>query len=79
MAATWRPLPQPVPSPEHPAAPETHRRGQGFAVAGGIGGGFGIRVNCLVVIAVIVIVRNTCDGLPALADAVERGKMVLWA
>ena len=25
---------------QHPAAPETHRRGQGFAVAGGIGGGF---------------------------------------
>ena len=26
---------------QHPAAPQTHRRGQGFAIAGSIGGGFG--------------------------------------
>ena len=64
---------------QHPAAPETHWRGQGFAVADGISGGFGIRVNCLVVIAVIgvviFVVGDPRDGLPALADAVERGKM----
>ena len=61
---------------QHPAAPETHRRGQGFAIAGSIGGGFGIRVNCLVVIVVIAvvifIVGDPRDGLPALADAIER-------
>ena len=38
---------------QHPAAPETHRRGQGFAVAGGIGGGFktgayGFAVICFI-------------------------------
>ena len=61
---------------QHPAAPETHRGRQRFAVADGISGGFGIRVNCLVVIAVIAvvifIVGDTRDGLPALADAIER-------
>ena len=66
---------------QHPAAPETHWRGQGFAVAGSIGGGFGIRVNCLVVFAVIAvvifIVGDTRGGLPALADAIERGKMAI--
>ena len=38
---------------QHPAAPETHRRGQGFAVAGGIGGGFktgasGFSLTCFI-------------------------------
>ena len=74
---------------QHPAAPQTHRRGQGFAVAGGIGGGFktgasGFSLTCFIgdlrdaiaVIAVVIfIVGDACDGLPALADAVERGKM----
>ena len=64
---------------QHPAAPETHRRRQHLAIAGGIGGGFGSGAHFLVVIAVIavviVIVRDTRDGLPALADAIERGKM----
>ena len=32
---------------QHPAAPETHRRGQGFAVAGGIGGGFKTGACCV--------------------------------
>ena len=71
---------------QHPAAPETHWRGQGFAVAGGIGGGFktgayGFALTCFIgdlrdaiaVIAVVIfIVGDACDGLPALANAVER-------
>ena len=70
---------------QHPAAAETHRRGQGFAVAGSIGGGFktgasGFAVICVIgglrdAIAVIAVVGNTRHGLPTLADAVERGKM----
>ena len=73
---------------QHPAAPETHRRGQGFAIAGGIGTGFktgaygfalicigGLRDAIAVIAVVIFIVGDTRDGLPALADAVERGKM----
>ena len=75
---------------QHPAAPETHRRGQRFAIAGSIGGGFktgayGLALICLIgglrdVIAVVIfVVGDTRDGLPALADAVERGKMVAVA
>ena len=71
---------------QHPAAPETHWRGQGFAVAGRIRAGFktgayGLALICLIgglrdVIAVVIfVVGDTRDGLPALADAVERGKM----
>ena len=65
---------------QHPAAPETHRRGQGFAIAGGIRiriktGAYG--VTCIGglwdVIAVTVIVGDTRYGLLALADAVEGG------
>ena len=63
---------------QHPAAPETHRRGQGFAVAGLVSAGFMMRVNCLVAIAVVIfIVGDTRHGLPTLADAVERGKMTI--
>ena len=62
---------------QHPAAPETHWRGQGFAVAGGIAIGFVTGAHCFVVIAVIVVVRASRDGLPALADAVECGKMAI--
>ena len=58
---------------QHPAAPETHWRGQGFAVAGGIAIGFVTGAHCFVVIAVIAIVGDTHHGLPTLADAVERG------
>ena len=76
---------------QHPAAPQTHWRGQRFAVAGGIRIRFKTGACCVsvigglrdviaviaVVIAVVIfIVGNTRDGLPALADAVERGKMV---
>ncbi len=72
---------------QHPAAPETHWRGQGFAVAGGIRIRFktgaccvsvigGLRDAIAVIAVVIFIVGNTRDGLPALADAIERGKMV---
>ena len=71
---------------QHPAAPETHWHRQGFAIAGGIGGGFktgaygfalicfigGLRDAMAVVAVVIFIVDDTRDGLPALADAVER-------
>ena len=61
---------------QHPAAAETHRRGQGFAVAGLVSAGFVMRVNCLVAIAVVIfLVGDTRNGLPAFADAVERGKM----
>ena len=72
---------------QHPAAPETHRCGQRFTIAGGIGaefktGAYGFAVICVIgdlrdAIAVIAVVGNTRHGLPALADAVERGKMTI--
>ena len=74
---------------QHPAAPETHWRGQGFAVAGSIRIRFKTGSCCdqselavsgtfsAVIAVVIFIVGDTRDGLPALADAIERGKMAI--
>ena len=83
MRATWRPLPQPVPSPS--IQPRRKRTGADStsAVAGGIRIRFKTGACCVSVIGglrdaiavIIFIVGNTRDGLPALADAIERGKM----
>ena len=73
---------------QHPAAPETHRRGQHLAVAGGIRirfktSAYGVTCICglhgtiAINVIVIAVVGDTRDGLPALADAVERGKMAI--
>ena len=56
-----------------------HRRGIGAEFKTGA---YGFAVICVIgdlrdAIAVIVIVRDTRDGLPTLADAVERGKMAV--
>ena len=72
---------------QHPAAPETHRCGQRFTIAGRIRAGFkigayglaliccigGLRDAIAVIAVVIFIVGDTRDGLPALANAIERG------
>ena len=72
---------------QHPAAPQTHWRGQGSAIASRIGdefktGAYGFAVICVIgdlrdviaVIAVVIfVVGDARDGLPALANAVERG------
>ena len=65
---------------QHPAAPETHRCRQHFAVTSDIGvrfktGAYGVTCIGGLRDAIAVIVGDTRDGLPALADAVERGKM----
>ena len=85
MAATWRPLPQPVPSPS--IQPRRKRTGADRASPSpaGIGAGFKPGAygfsryllyrsrDAIAVIAVVIfIVGDTRDGLPALADAVQR-------
>ncbi len=53
---------------QHPAAPEARRRGQGFAVAGGIGGGFKTGASGFAVICVIGEALASISMIVALND-----------
>ena len=86
MAATWRPLPQPVPSPS--IQPRRKRTGADRASPSPVASVAGSRPalpsfalicfigglrDVIAVIAVVIfVVGDTRDGLQALADAVER-------